>query len=236
MKRIFVIEDDEGLRNQMKEILSSYGYEVILVQDFFTIEKQFQEVNPDLIILDINLPYYDGNYYCRIFRRQSQIPIIITSARNSDMDQILSMELGADDYVVKPFSIPVLITKINALMRRVYGEYSKTESREEEKKDGYAGLTLEEGSFKIRYKGMERDLSKNEYRLTKVFLNKPEMVLSREELLEALWDQSDFVDDNTLTVNITRLRNKLGELGLENTIKTKRGVGYWLEIKEGEKE
>ena len=126
MKRIFVIEDDEGLRNQMKEILSSYGYEVILVQDFFTIEKQFQEVNPDLIILDINLPYYDGNYYCRIFRRQSQIPIIITSARNSDMDQILSMELGADDYVVKPFSIPVLITKINALMRRVYGEYSKT--------------------------------------------------------------------------------------------------------------
>lgn len=236
MNRIFVIEDDENLRNQMKEILSGYGYEVILVQDFLTIEKQFEEAAADMIILDINLPYYDGNYYCRIFRRQSRIPIIITSARNTDMDQILSMELGADDYVVKPFSIPVLITKINALMRRVYGEYSKEEKKKEKpEKMGYGGLTLEESSFKIRYKGMERDLSKNEYRLAKIFLKKPETVLSREELLEALWDQSDFVDDNTLTVNITRLRGKLAELGLEDVIRTKRGVGYLLEVKEGEK-
>ena len=122
MPKIMIIEDDSGLRNQIKEVLTGYGYEVYAVETFRDVEEQFKKVSPHLVILDINLPYYDGNYYCRMIRKLSKIPIVITSARNSDMDQILSIELGADDYIVKPFNIQILIAKINALVRRLYGD------------------------------------------------------------------------------------------------------------------
>lgn len=231
-----IIEDDVQLREQMSQILSAYGYHIEAVQDFNKVEEQFLVSKPDLVVLDINLPYYDGNYYCRIFRRHSNVPIVITSARNSEMSQILSIELGADDYIVKPFAVELFMTKVNAMIRRSYGDYTQdtTDTRNAIESKLVAGrLRLDEKSFKIAVgeaDDMVIELSKNEFKLMKAFITKSNQVLTREELLEELWDQSDFVDDNTLTVNITRLRGKLAELGYEDCIKTKRGVGYVFNI------
>lgn len=218
-----LIEDDRILAQQMKEVLEANGYELIMVEQFHQVEEQFLREKPDIVILDINLPHFDGNYYCRIFRRQSKVPILITSARNSDMDQILSMELGADDYLVKPFHLQMLIAKVNALFRRSYGEYAQ--AGVELSKDIY-GLHLDEKGFKVTFSNQTEELSKNEYKLLKKFLERVDEVISREELLEELWDESCFVDDNTLTVNVTRLKGKLAQMGMEQVIKTKRGVGY----------
>lgn len=227
MAKIMIIEDDEMLMKQVKEVLEACGYDIVTVCNFVAIEEQFQQEQPDMVILDINLPHFDGNYYCRIFRRQSKVPILITSARNSDMDQIFSMELGADEYLVKPFHLQVLIAKVNALFRRSYGEYSNlgTDSSRE-----VYGIYLDEKGFKVTYNDETEELSKNEYKLLKKFLDQVDEVISREELLEELWDESSFVDDNTLTVNVTRLKGKLASIGLEQVIKTKRGVGYMLDM------
>ena len=233
MRKILIIEDDQTLRRQIKEILESYAYSVVEVTDFRRIEECFMNEAPDLVILDINLPYYDGNYYCRMFRKRSNIPIIIISARNGDMDQILSMELGADEYVIKPFHIQVLLAKVNALVRRLYGEYAVSNSKENHWNE-VQGLVLDDKSFKLSYQEHTVELSKTEYRLMKAFLTQPNTVLTREELLEALWDMTDFIDDNTLTVNVTRLRGKLKEITYPEVIKTKRGVGYLFDISEVE--
>jgi len=228
MAKIMIIEDDVQLRNQIKEVLIGYEYEVYAIETFHNVEEQFESIKPHLVLLDINLPHYDGNYYCRIFRKHSKIPIIITSARNSDMDQILSMELGADEYIVKPFNIQVLMAKINALIRRLYGEYSIKENNNEV---DINGITLNGNSFKVTYKNLTEELGKNEYKLLKKFLLNINRVISREELLEEIWDVSSFVDDNTLTVNVTRLKSKLGNLEIEGVIKTKRGIGYIFDTK-----
>ena len=223
MPKVMIIEDDVQLRNQVKELLIRDRYDVLAVESFQNVEEQFDSYAPDLVLLDINLPYYDGNYYCRMFRKRSKIPIIVTSARNSDTDQILSMELGADEYIVKPFHIQVLLAKVNALVRRLYGDYSHQAAVEE---ISLFGIVLDSSGFKISYKNKTEELSKNEFKLIKKFLQLPNKVISREVLLEELWDESSFVDDNTLTVNVTRVKNKLSNLELEDVIKTKRGAGY----------
>ncbi|WP_167958221.1 response regulator transcription factor [Anaerosporobacter faecicola] len=231
MYRIMIVEDDVPLREQLSQILQGYGYSVCVIQDFHKVEEQFEKESPHLVVLDINLPYYDGNYYCKIFRRSSKVPIIITSARNSEMNQILSIELGADDYLVKPFAVELFIAKVNAWIRRTYGDYAaETKGKEEDNQLAVGDLTLDEKGFKLIGKSKTMELSKNEFKLMKVFFQRKREVLTREELLEALWDQSDFVDDNTLTVNITRLRGKLADLGYEGIIKTKRGVGYVFDL------
>jgi DNA-binding response OmpR family regulator len=222
-----IIEDDMQLRNQIKEVLLGYHYDVYAVESFRVIEEQFIKIAPHLVLLDINLPYYDGNYYCRMYRKHSNIPIIITSARNSDMDQILSMELGADEYIVKPFNIQVLLAKVNALVRRLYGDYSGNDTN---KDITLQGITLDSAGFRITYQNTSEELSKNEFKLLKKFMLNPNKVIAREELLEEIWDESSFVDDNTLTVNVTRVKSKLSNLGIEDIIKTKRGAGYLFDI------
>ncbi|MDT8716851.1 response regulator transcription factor [Clostridium sp. 19966] len=222
MGKIFVVEDDVKLRNLIKDSLERYGYAILAAEDFLSLEEEFKKELPELVLLDINLPYNDGFYYCRAFRRISKAPIIMISARNGDMEQVMSMELGADDYIIKPFNIDILIAKVKSVFRRVYGEYSNAEEKDLE----VLGMRLKEKSFKIEYKGMQLELSKNEFKLVKKFLEKKDMVVSREELLSELWDEFNFVDDNTLTVNVTRIKNRLSELGIRGAIKTKRGIGY----------
>lgn len=227
--KIMIIEDDFNLRVQLSEVLKGYGYQVSFITDFKNTLDTVKKEKPDLVILDINLPYFDGYYYCKMIRKESNIPIIVTSARNSESDQILSMELGCDDYITKPFSIPIFVSKINALVRRIYGKYTQKESLE------YNGLSLNENDLTLSFKNIKVELSKNEYKIMKLFIQNPEKLITRDILLEAIWDDKLFVDDNTLTVNMTRIKNKLVSLNLENAIKTKRGLGYILEVKEWKK-
>lgn len=222
MFKIMIVEDDKKLSGLIVDSLDKYGYSTYCIEDFTDIETTFIEEKPQLVLLDINLPYYDGFYFCRFFRRKSTIPIIIISARSGDLEQIMSIELGADDYVIKPFNIEVLMAKIKAALRRAYGEYSEPE----DKNMIASTLSLDEKSFKVNYQGKVSELSKNEFKLMKKLLAHKNTVISREELLSELWDDSSFVDDNTLTVNITRVKNKLSEIGIKEVIKTKRGAGY----------
>ncbi len=230
MYKILVIEDDENLRTQLVEMLTLNGYVVHFVTDFKKVLETVDDVKPDLITLDINLPYMDGNYFCRAIRKKYNMPIIITSARNSDADQILSIELGSDDYVVKPFNIQVLISKIAASLRRSYGEYKQ--SVDADKMIDIKGITLDDMAMKLMYKGDCYELSKNEFKLLKMFMKYPDEVVSREKLLEEIWDDKCFVDDNTLTVNITRLKKLFETMGITNVIKTKRGLGYIFDSEE----
>ncbi|MFL0249264.1 response regulator transcription factor [Clostridium neuense] len=220
MYKIFLVEDDEKLNEHIKEYLQMYDYEVYVVEDFKNTEKEFEFINPDLVLLDINLPYSDGFYLCRVFRKKSNVPIIITSARTAEIEQIMGIELGADDYITKPFSLKMLLTKISAALRRT------NELSNDKKSLKINGLELKESNFRINYKDREIELSKNEFALLKKLVENKDVILKRETLLELIWDDSEFVNDNTLTVNITRVKNKLKELGIEDVIKTKRGVGY----------
>ncbi len=221
MYKILVVEDDEGLRNQVVDVLRYNNYEVNAINEFTHVLENVEEYKPDLIILDINLPGLDGNFYCHAIRKKHSTPIIMTTARNSDSDQILSMELGSDDYIIKPFNINVLISRINACLRRTYGEYV-VRSYE------INGLRLDEAAMKLCYGTNSSELSKNEFKIIKVLIANADRVVTRETLLEEIWDDKDFVDDNTLTVNITRIKKKLEDMGLTNAIQTKRGVGYIL--------
>ncbi|MBZ9609059.1 response regulator transcription factor [Clostridium estertheticum] len=222
MIKVMIVEDDIKIRDLISGILRKYMYEVVAVEDFLHVEEIFLKEEPQLVLLDLNLTYYDGFYYCRVFRRKSTVPIIIISARDGEASQVLSMELGADDYIIKPLNIQVLLAKIKAILRRNYGEYSIKEEVQQEN----SLIHLDERNFKIYYDGISEELSKNEFKLIKKLLEKKDTIVSREELLEELWDDITFVVDNTLTVNVTRIKNKLENLGLNNVIKTKRGVGY----------
>lgn len=225
MYKIFLIEDDDKLREHVKEYIEKYGYQVFTVDDFKNVEKEFKYINPDLVLLDINLPYYDGFYLCRVFREVSNIPIIITSARTAEMEQVMGMELGADDYITKPFSLQLLFAKIKACFRRTY-DLSKIEITAN---TNINGLSLNEGDFSINFNNEQVELSKNEFKLLKKLIECKNEIVSREELLEILWDDTQFVDDNTLTVNVTRVKNKLKVVGIKNIIKTKRGAGYMFD-------
>lgn len=225
MNKIYIIEDDFRLSNMTKEYLEDQGYLVYQTKSFIDIMKEIHEIKPNLIILDINLPYFDGYYICREIRMNSNIPIIITSARSGDKDQILAVDLGADDYITKPFKLDILNSKIKAILRRSYGEYA-----EEKTTANINGVILDSHNYQIIYKEKSFELSKNELKLLKKFFDNPGEILSRATLFEELWDEGNFIDENTLTVNITRIRNVLKELGLLEVIKTKRGVGYMLDV------
>lgn len=219
MDKIFVIEDDLKLQKYIKNYLVAYDFEVETVTDFDQVIEEVEEANPNLILLDINLPKFDGFYYLRVLRKKYNTPIIILSARSEEGEQIRGMELGADDYVTKPFSVGILLAKINAILRRV-------SQRDKEMDYTVGDLKLLNESMKLQYQEKIIDLSKNEYRIMKMFISKLGEVVTREELLEVLWDEQVFVDDNTLTVNITRVKKKLNDIGIDHMITTKRGVGY----------
>lgn len=226
MYKVMIVEDDVRLRTHIEETLVKFGFDCVHVKDFLKIEEEFAIENPHLVLLDINLPYYDGFHFCRQMRKKSKLPIIIMSTRSSDMDQVLMMELGADDYLVKPFSIDVLLAKIKSSIRRVYGEYASVDSQNL----SAGGINIDERSFKIHYLDKTAELTKNEFKAMKKLMQNLDGIVSREEMLAELWDENAFVDDNTLSVNMTRLKNKLKLLGLGDRIKTIRGAGYIFSI------
>lgn len=230
MYKIMLIEDDHQLCGLIKENLERYGYEVVLPEHFTNIEEEFLTINPDLVLLDINLPYYDGYYLCRSFRQKSTVPILMISARSQEMDQIMAIELGADDFITKPFTFEMLQSKVKATLRRVYGEYAVKDA----KSICVGSLCLDEKTMSLEHEGKRVELSKNVFKLLKKLMENENSFVSREELIEEVWDSVSFVDDNTLTVNMTRIKQTLTELGVKDLIKSKRGVGYMLQYPSGD--
>ena len=225
MYKIMIVEDDMKIRELMREHLEKYGYSVAAASDYSNIKGEFLSENPNVVFMDINLPKYDGFYWCREIRSISKVPIIFISARFSDMDQVMAIENGGDEYITKPFSLDVMTAKLKGVIRRAYGEYSAADNSDICESDG---LILNKDQSSASYNGQTVELSKNEFALLSCLVKKAGTIVSREELLEALWDDTDFVDDNTLSVNVTRVRKRLEDIGICNVIETKRGLGYCL--------
>lgn len=226
MEKIIIVEDDEKLRNELETFLNNNGYQVETLKKFDNTIQDILKLNADLILLDINLPNADGEYVCKEIRKQSQIPIIIVTSRNNELDELLSLNYGADHYITKPFNLQILLAKMASLLRRSNigtGYLDKIDGKE---------FILNLSKSTIEKDGKEIELTKNEFKILKYLVEQREKIVSREDIMECLWDSESFIDDNTLTVNITRLRNKLEELNLKELLQTKRGQGYILKREE----
>ena len=221
MFKIMIIEDDAALKNEIAEELTKWGHTIHEIINLENIIEEFKIFNPQLVLLDINLPFYDGFHWCNEIRKISKVPIIFISSRSSNMDVIMGVNLGADDYIQKPFSIAVLIAKVNALLRRTYS-FSESSSD----KITHNEVTLDLSTAILTYKDNTIELSKNEFKILIILMNKHGEIVSRDNLMKKLWDSDWYVDDNTLTVNINRLRGRLKQIGLDDFIETKRGLGY----------
>lgn len=220
--KILLIEDDVTLYREIHERLSQWSYEVFGIQDFGNVMKEFSSVKPDLVIIDIQLPKYDGFHWCRMIRTHSKVPIIFLSSRDHPTDMVMSMQLGADDFVQKPFHFEVLIAKIQAVLRRVYNY--NMEQQIHLKVWNSASVDFVKGTVKNDVGEIE--LTKNEMFILKILIEHNNQTVSREELINELWNDERFVSDNTLTVNVNRLRKSLENIGLGHYIETKVGQGY----------
>ncbi|HFI0107452.1 TPA: response regulator transcription factor [Streptococcus suis] len=222
MQKILLVEDDKTISQLVAKNLINWGYQVQEVKDFQTVLDQMEEFQPHLILLDIGLPFFNGYYWCQEIRKTSRVPIMFLSSHDQPMDIVMAINMGADDYVTKPFEMTVLLAKIQGLLRRTYdfvGEQSLLWFEE-------ASLDLK--TMQVSYGQAVEELTRNEFQILRVLFEHGKEVVSREELMRELWNSDIFVDDNTLSVNIARLRKKLAELGLPDLIATKKGVGYGL--------
>lgn len=216
-----LIEDDESLFSEIKERLSQWSYDVYGVQDFGKVMQEYSAIQPQLVIIDIQLPQYDGFHWCRMIRAHSNVPIIFLSSRDHPTDMVMSMHLGADDFIQKPFHFDVLIAKIQAILRRVYNyNTERIELRT------WRGATIEYVKNTLTCNNESVLLTKNEMFILKVLVEHKNQIVTREDLIRSLWDHEHFVSDNTLTVNVNRLRKKLEPLNLDGYIETKVGQGY----------
>lgn len=221
MFRIFLVEDDEPLRTELCSLLQKYGYECCYSNDFERITERILKENPQLVLLDLNLPYFDGHHVCRELRSRSSVPIIIVTSRGSELDELMSMNLGADDFITKPYNTQILLARINSVLNRAYppeGAKTITAGR----------VTLDLSAGRALAGGKETELTKNELRILSLLMRKKGQVISREEIMTELWQNDEFVDDNTLTVNVNRLRRKLEEIGVADFLLTKRSQGYYI--------
>ena len=225
MYKIYIVEDDKGIAEGIENCLKNWGMEGRIVSDFTNVIQEISEYEPHLVILDITLPYMGGYHWCQEIRKTSSVPIIFISSASDNMNIVMAMNMGADDFIAKPFDQSVLIAKVSALLRRTYdfGKNSSTLTA--------AGAVLNMNNNTLSYNGTEIDLARNEYRILLTLMENKNKVVSREKLMEALWETDCYVDENTLTVNVGRLRKTLEGVGLKDLIKTKFGVGYILEDK-----
>ena len=222
MQKILIVEDDEKLRCELEIFLNNNGYQAECLKKFDNTIHDILEINPNLILLDINLPGVDGEYICKEIRKQSDMGIIAVTSRDNELDELVSINYGADHYITKPFNIHILLAKVNSLLRR-------TNSNSEPKnKIDAKDFILNISNSTIIKDDKIIDLTKNEYKILKYLIENREKIVSREDIMDCLWENESFIDDNTLSVNITRLRSKLEELGLKDIIETKRGQGYML--------
>lgn len=223
MFKILIVEDDRGIAEGIQSLLEQWGMEARQVQDFRNITGEFETYQPHLILLDIKLPSYDGYYWCGQLRQRTAAPIIFISSAADNMNIVMAMNMGGDDFIAKPFDMSVLMAKIQALLRRTYDFAQPSPLL------AHRGAVLDAGSGALKYEGKTIDLTRNEFRILLALMEKRGNVVSREKLMERLWETDSFVDENTLTVNVNRLRKKLDAAGLTGFIATRFGVGYIIE-------
>ncbi|MCE9676708.1 response regulator transcription factor [Paraclostridium bifermentans] len=220
MKTIIIIEDDETIREELEKFLSHYGYNIKSPTDFENILSFLEKEEGDLLLLDINLPIFDGYYICKEIRKNSDIPIIIVTSRDSDMDELMSINLGADDFITKPYNTQILLARISSIFKRIEGSSKNNNILT------YNGLKLNLSNATIYFNDKSLELTKNEMKILYYLIENKGTIVSRDLLIENLWKTNYFIDEGTLTVNIARLRKKIEELGVKNLIETKRGLGY----------
>lgn len=222
MFKILIVEDEEKIRVELQSLLTRYGYEALVLNDFHEADQQILKLRPHLVLLDINLPEVDGYMICRSVRQQSSIPVIMVTSRSSDLDELMSLNLGADDFITKPYNVQILIAHIQAILKRVYNE-------EQSRRIEVSGVTLDLGKGSALYQDKSVELTKNEMRILALLMQKRGTIVTRDEIMTDLWQSEEFVDDNTLTVNINRLRRKLESIGVsQDFLTTKRGLGYLI--------
>jgi OmpR family two-component system bacitracin resistance response regulator BceR len=219
--KILLIEDDETLFHEIKDRLTQWAYDVYGIRDFSKVIQEFTTIKPDLVVIDIQLPKFDGFHWCRMIRSHSNVPIIFLSSRDHPTDIVMSMQLGADDFIQKPFHFDVLIAKLQATLRRVYNYNTEPVSLKT-----WRGATVDYEKNVVANEAGSIELTKNEIFILKLLIEQKNKIVAREELIKSLWDDERFVSDNTLTVNLNRLRKKLDELDLGCFIETKVGQGY----------
>ena len=220
MQKIFIVEDDDGIASSIKAYAEGWGYEARTVGDFRSVLSEFEQYSPHIVLMDISLPFYSGYYWCQEIRRVSEVPIIFISSASDNMNILMAMSMGADDFIAKPFDLRVLTAKIQALMRRAYNLAPAIKNFE------HRGAVLNTEDSTLCYGGNKIELSKNEYRILLCLMESKGKIVSREKLMERLWETDQFIDDNTLSVNVNRLRKKLESYGLVDFITTKFGLGY----------
>ncbi len=223
MYRIFIVEDDMTIAGALSDHLGKWGYEAEYARNFENIVERFVEFDPQLVILDIMLPLFNGFHWCQEIRKVSKVPIIFLSSASDNMNIVMAMNMGGDDFIEKPFDLNVVTAKVQAIMRRAYAFQGAVEVIE------CQGIVLKLSDATVNVKGQEKELTKNEFRILRLLMEKAGHIVPRDEIIGNLWESDEFIDDNTLTVNITRLRKKLESLGASDVIRTKKGIGYIIE-------
>lgn len=221
--KIMIIEDDLVISKELKKQLENWSYDVYIAENYQNITSEVKKENPDLILLDINLPSNNGYYWCVEIRKFSSVPIVFISSRNDNMDQVMAMQMGGDDYITKPFDMSILIAKIQALLRRAY-DFAAEQNKLFKKRD----LEFDLGKASISYKNNGIYLTKTELQIMEVLFRNFNKFVSREDIIDCCWQGDNFIDDNTLAVNVHRLRKKLSDLGIDNLIETRVNIGYRL--------
>lgn len=220
MRKILIIEDDNTIANSINNSLRTWGFDSYVVSDFKNVVNEFITLQPHLVLMDISLPFFNGYHWCNEIRKISKVPIIFLSSSSDNMNVVMAVNMGGDDFISKPFSMEILVAKIQSMLRRTYDFSNDINILEAN------GATLNTNDTTLLYQDSKIELTKNEYRILEVLLENKGKVISRDILMTKLWETDSYVDDNTLTVNVTRLRKKLDSYGLSNFIKTKKGLGY----------
>ena len=222
MYRILIVEDDEIIAGLVKKHLESWGYQVDLISDFSQVLAEFVRKDPQLVLLDLKLPFFNGFHWCEEIRKISQVPVIFLSSAADNMNMVMAMSRGADDFIAKPFDLEVLAAKVQAILRRTYS-FGNTSNLME-----YKGTVLNLGNGTLTVGEQKLELTKNELKILQILYEHRGQVVSRDAIMTRLWESDEFIDDNTLTVNVARLRKKLEEAGMHDMIRTKKGIGYML--------
>lgn len=222
MYKILIVEDDMIIASSVKEYLRTWGMETEVITDFEKVIENFIAFDPQLVLMDITLPFFNGYHWCQEIRKISKVPIIFLSSMSDNMNIVMAINMGGDDFITKPFDLTVLAAKVQAMLRRTYAFQGQTNVIE------HNGAILNLSDTTLLYRDQKADLTKNDFKILQILLENAGKVVSRNAIMERLWESDSFIDDNTLTVNITRLRKKLEDIGLEGFIATKKGIGYMV--------